>query len=33
MDSTIPVPMWNAVSNIFVIISENEELSRKKNST
>jgi len=29
MDSTIPIPMWNAVSNIFVIISENKKLKRK----
>jgi len=28
-DSTIPIPMWNAVSNIFIVISENKKLKKK----
>jgi hypothetical protein len=32
MDCAIPIPIWNAVSNIFIIVSENVKLSRKKNT-
>lgn len=32
MDYISPIPIWNAVSNILIIIHENVKLSRKKNT-